>query len=104
MLSFGLIGIQLPEKYKENFDVSSEGPSSGGLPKIPLQNTWVKKCTHNAPPPPPPVWLDTNPSSTAGKRHVYAQVSGNGGKYVCRNNGNKYEKSVHYKETAEVIR
>ena len=22
------IGIQLPEKYKENFDVSSEGPSS----------------------------------------------------------------------------
>ena len=25
--SFGLIGIQLPEKYKENFDVSSEGPS-----------------------------------------------------------------------------
>jgi hypothetical protein len=21
--------IQLPEKYKENFDVSSEGPSSG---------------------------------------------------------------------------
>jgi hypothetical protein len=27
--AFGLIGIQLPEKYKENFDVSSEGPSSG---------------------------------------------------------------------------
>jgi hypothetical protein len=25
--SFGLIGIQLPEKYKENFDVSSEGAS-----------------------------------------------------------------------------
>ena len=25
--SFGLIGIQLPEKYKENFDVSSEGTS-----------------------------------------------------------------------------
>jgi hypothetical protein len=25
--SFGLIGIQLPEKYKENFDVSSESPS-----------------------------------------------------------------------------
>jgi hypothetical protein len=23
--NFGLIGIQLPEKYKENFDVSSEG-------------------------------------------------------------------------------
>jgi hypothetical protein len=23
--SFGLIGIQLPEKYKENFDVPSEG-------------------------------------------------------------------------------
>jgi hypothetical protein len=26
--SFGLIGIQLPEKYKENFDVSSEGAST----------------------------------------------------------------------------
>jgi hypothetical protein len=23
---FGLIEIQLPEKYKENFDVSTEGP------------------------------------------------------------------------------
>jgi hypothetical protein len=27
--SFRLIGMQLPEKYKENFDVSSEEPSSG---------------------------------------------------------------------------
>jgi hypothetical protein len=26
--SFGLVGIQLPEKYKENFDVSSEGAST----------------------------------------------------------------------------
>ena len=26
--SFGLIGIQLPEKYKENFDVSSEGEAT----------------------------------------------------------------------------
>jgi hypothetical protein len=26
--SFGLIEIQLPEKYKENFDVSSEGAST----------------------------------------------------------------------------
>jgi hypothetical protein len=26
--SFGLIGIQLPEKYKENFDVSREGAST----------------------------------------------------------------------------
>jgi hypothetical protein len=26
--SFGLIGIQLPGKYKENFDVSSEGAST----------------------------------------------------------------------------
>jgi uncharacterized linocin/CFP29 family protein len=26
--SFGLIGIQLPEKDKENFDVSSEGTST----------------------------------------------------------------------------
>jgi hypothetical protein len=29
LTGFGLIGIQLPEKYKENFDVSSEGPRSG---------------------------------------------------------------------------
>jgi hypothetical protein len=27
--SFGLIGMQLPEKYKENFDVLSECPSLG---------------------------------------------------------------------------
>jgi hypothetical protein len=27
--SFGLLGIQLPEKYKDNFDVSSEGRCSG---------------------------------------------------------------------------
>jgi hypothetical protein len=26
--SFGLIGIQLPAKYKENFDVSREGAST----------------------------------------------------------------------------
>jgi hypothetical protein len=26
---FSLVGMQLPEKYKEKFDVSSEGPSSG---------------------------------------------------------------------------
>ena len=26
-----LVGMQLPEKYKENFDVSSEGPSSGNF-------------------------------------------------------------------------
>ena len=31
-----LVGIQLPEKYKENFDVSSEGPSSG----VKLQTHW----------------------------------------------------------------
>ena len=27
--SFGLIRMQLPEKYKENFDISNVGPSSG---------------------------------------------------------------------------
>jgi hypothetical protein len=26
---FSLVGRQLPKKYKENFDVSSEGPLSG---------------------------------------------------------------------------
>jgi hypothetical protein len=30
-ISFILIGIQAPEKYNENFDVLSEGPSSGTL-------------------------------------------------------------------------
>jgi hypothetical protein len=29
MNKLSLVGMKLPEKYKENFDVSSEGPSSG---------------------------------------------------------------------------
>ena len=29
MEALDLVGMQLAEKYKENFDVSSEGPSSG---------------------------------------------------------------------------
>ena len=29
MNKHSLVGMQLPEKYKENFDVSSEGPLSG---------------------------------------------------------------------------
>jgi hypothetical protein len=29
MNKLSLVGMQLPEKYKENFDASSEGPSSG---------------------------------------------------------------------------
>jgi hypothetical protein len=29
MNKLSLLGMQLPEKYKENFDVSSEDPSSG---------------------------------------------------------------------------
>ena len=29
MKKLSLVGMQLPEKCKENFDVSSEGPSSG---------------------------------------------------------------------------
>jgi hypothetical protein len=29
MNKLSLVGMQLPEKYKENFDVLSEGPSSG---------------------------------------------------------------------------
>jgi ribulose 1,5-bisphosphate carboxylase large subunit-like protein len=29
MNKLSLVGMQLPEKYKKNFDVSSEGPSSG---------------------------------------------------------------------------
>ena len=33
---FRLVEMQLPEKYKEKFDVSSEGPSS-----IYIQQGWV---------------------------------------------------------------
>ena len=29
MNKFSFVGMQLPEKYKENFDDSSEGPSCG---------------------------------------------------------------------------
>ena len=29
MNKLSLVGMQVPEKYTENFDVSSEGPSSG---------------------------------------------------------------------------
>ena len=28
-IKLSLVGMQLPEKYKENFDISSEAPSSG---------------------------------------------------------------------------
>ena len=31
MNKLSLVGMQLPEKYKENFDISSEGPSSDSL-------------------------------------------------------------------------
>ena len=34
MNKLSLVGMQLPEKYKENFDVSNEGPSSGGARKL----------------------------------------------------------------------
>jgi hypothetical protein len=30
MNKLSLVGMQLPEKYKENFDISSEGPSDEG--------------------------------------------------------------------------
>ena len=35
-LSF-MVGMQVPEKYKENFDVSSEGATSGVWPVTPDQ-------------------------------------------------------------------
>jgi hypothetical protein len=39
--SFGLIGIQLPEKYKENFDVSSEGASTCAVyNSVCIHRTW----------------------------------------------------------------
>jgi hypothetical protein len=36
-----LVGMQLPEKYKENFDVSSEGPSTASIVVVfeAIQNT-----------------------------------------------------------------
>jgi hypothetical protein len=39
--SFGLIGIQLPEKYKENFDVSSEGASTRAVNSVCIHRTWT---------------------------------------------------------------
>jgi hypothetical protein len=38
--SFGWIGIQLPEKYKENFDVSSEGASICTV-SVCIHRTWT---------------------------------------------------------------
>ena len=32
MNKLSLVGMQLPEEYKENLDISSEGPSSGVTP------------------------------------------------------------------------
>jgi hypothetical protein len=40
--SFRLIGMQRPEKYKENFDIPSEGPLSPGtfqvIGSLPIEN------------------------------------------------------------------
>ena len=37
MNKLSLVGMQLPQKYKENFDVSSEGPWSGVTSQTPDQ-------------------------------------------------------------------
>jgi hypothetical protein len=43
--SFGLIRMQLPEKYKENFDISSEDPRHYGLPTKGLSSKcWRSPC------------------------------------------------------------
>ena len=52
MNKLSLVGMQLAEKYKENFDVSSEGPSSGNSFKflfqgsssvqVSLEKSWYK--------------------------------------------------------------
>ena len=42
MNKLSLVGMQLPEKYKENFDVSSEGPSSGVLTTFP--QSWTSRA------------------------------------------------------------
>jgi hypothetical protein len=34
MYKLSLVGMQLPEKYKENFNILGEGPSSGVNPYI----------------------------------------------------------------------
>jgi hypothetical protein len=41
MNKLSLVGMQLPVKYKENFDVSSEGPSSGVLRWKPRKSTYI---------------------------------------------------------------
>jgi hypothetical protein len=42
MNKLSLVGMQLPEKYKENFDVSSEGPSSGLEPVLDRILLWSR--------------------------------------------------------------
>jgi hypothetical protein len=37
----GLVGIQLPEKYKENFDVLSDGPIIDSMRRI---RGHIRKC------------------------------------------------------------
>ena len=44
-----LVGMQLPEKYKENFEVSGEGPSSGLTPY--LQTKGLHSKRRNSPDP-----------------------------------------------------
>jgi hypothetical protein len=40
-----LVGMRLPETYKENFDVSSEGPSSGvTMQALPILAQTVQYC------------------------------------------------------------
>ena len=43
MNKLSLVGMQIPEKYKENFDVSSEGPSSG------VTNSGLRSKRRNSP-------------------------------------------------------
>jgi hypothetical protein len=41
MNKLSLVGMQLPEKYKEDFDVSSESPSSGVISAVQCSNNPV---------------------------------------------------------------
>jgi hypothetical protein len=48
-IKLSLVGMQLPAKYKENFDVSSEGPSSGYSRHALLQTKGLRSKRRNSP-------------------------------------------------------
>jgi hypothetical protein len=46
MNKLSLVGMQLPGKYKANFNVSSEGPLSDCSPSLETSNPYERKLDH----------------------------------------------------------